>query len=605
MKKILFVTLATVFTFAINAQNNLGLQGTTPLITTGDLIIKANNSNFGPSKPAAPPSNKPLDPRVSILGAAGQDGIVVRASTSASFNGYAGFFSNTNLGGAPSPKFGVYGETVSSPGAYSLTNYGGYFKATANTPVDNVFGVAGVVESCGPSYAVYGEVIDKAGCPSFVTPKWAGYFKGNTNVTGNFMLGGAFMPNNNAGTVGFILKSNGANVAPSWIDPLTIATPNAWKLNGNSNADGSSFVGTTTPVDLVFKTNNKEALRINRISGSTKFISSDIISAEFTNSNPNGNYINISSALPNFPNINSKAGINFILGTFSQFPSLDFAGGITMDNNFGMQINSISNIKLASGNSIVLNSGNTKSVIISNGKIGIGLDNGQTPLDVLHIKTVLPNTSGILFNNLNSNSPTLELSDKFLTVNANGEMILAKNTNANAINSIQAGNNVTINGAGTTASPYIINANLPNAPIVNWTASTVGSDNITNTNTGGVVIGSGLQVLPSGYKLYVENGILTEKVKVALKSSVNWADYVFNKDYKLKPLAEVEQFVTTNKHLPGVPSATQLVNEGGIDVAQMLSKQMEKIEELTLYLIELNKKVEKLEKENATLKANK
>jgi trimeric autotransporter adhesin len=102
--------------------------------------------------------------------------------------------------------------------------------------------------------------------------------------------------------------------------------------------------------------------------------------------------------------------------------------------------------------------------------------------------------------------------------------------------------------------------------------------------------------LPTGYKLYVADGILAEKVKVALKSGVNWADYVFAKNYNLMPLQEVETFVNKNKHLPGVQSAEELIKDGGIDVNKMFAKQMEKIEELTLYIIEQNKKLEALEK---------
>ncbi len=118
-----------------------------------------------------------------------------------------------------------------------------------------------------------------------------------------------------------------------------------------------------------------------------------------------------------------------------------------------------------------------------------------------------------------------------------------------------------------------------------------------------VLIGNPATVtLPSGYKLYVETGILTEKLKVALKSSAHWADYVFAPGYQLKPLQEVERFVQANKHLPGLPSGEQLVKEGGIDVNQMLAKQMEKIEELTLYMIELSKEMDQLKKENTALR---
>ena len=117
----------------------------------------------------------------------------------------------------------------------------------------------------------------------------------------------------------------------------------------------------------------------------------------------------------------------------------------------------------------------------------------------------------------------------------------------------------------------------------------------------------GMGVLPSemattsDYTLYVAKGILTERVKVALRSSSDWADYVFADDYALKPLEEVEAFIDENQHLPGVPSAEE-VAASGIDVASMDAKLLEKIEELTLYTIEqqklidaLSKKIEELE----------
>lgn len=83
-----------------------------------------------------------------------------------------------------------------------------------------------------------------------------------------------------------------------------------------------------------------------------------------------------------------------------------------------------------------------------------------------------------------------------------------------------------------------------------------------------------------------------------------WADYVFASNYKLQPLSEVEKFIQENKHLPNIPSEKEIL-ENGIDVAQMQEKHMQKIEELTLYVIELekqNKKLqEKLEKIEALL----
>ena len=100
--------------------------------------------------------------------------------------------------------------------------------------------------------------------------------------------------------------------------------------------------------------------------------------------------------------------------------------------------------------------------------------------------------------------------------------------------------------------------------------------------------------LYTNYKLFVTGGILADEVRVALSSGGTWADYVFEDDYKLKTLSEVEQFINQNGHLPNVPSAEQ-VKEEGINVAEMARIQQEKIEELTLYIIELNKKLEILE----------
>lgn len=105
-----------------------------------------------------------------------------------------------------------------------------------------------------------------------------------------------------------------------------------------------------------------------------------------------------------------------------------------------------------------------------------------------------------------------------------------------------------------------------------------------------------------GYNLLVKGGILTEKVKVALASSADWADYVFEPSYNLLSLEEVETFTKENKHLPNVPSAEEM-GENGLDVAQTSKMFMEKIEELTLYMIELNKDVKTLKAENAMLKA--
>lgn len=117
-------------------------------------------------------------------------------------------------------------------------------------------------------------------------------------------------------------------------------------------------------------------------------------------------------------------------------------------------------------------------------------------------------------------------------------------------------------------------------------------------NSGAVAIGvdaggSGV-VVPSGYLLAVKGKVICEEVKVKLYSS-GWPDYVFSKNYNLKSLIEVENFINKNHHLPDMPSAKELEQNEGLSVSEMLTKQQEKIEELTLYLIEQHKTIKLLE----------
>ncbi len=113
----------------------------------------------------------------------------------------------------------------------------------------------------------------------------------------------------------------------------------------------------------------------------------------------------------------------------------------------------------------------------------------------------------------------------------------------------------------------------------------------------------GLQTIntPGNYKLYVEDGILTERVKIATINSADWADYVFEEDYKMHSFKELKAFVQEHKHLPNVPSA-QEVEENGYELHQMDIKLLEKIEELYLLTIQLNEEKDELAKENKLLK---
>lgn len=99
----------------------------------------------------------------------------------------------------------------------------------------------------------------------------------------------------------------------------------------------------------------------------------------------------------------------------------------------------------------------------------------------------------------------------------------------------------------------------------------------------------------STYRLFVKDGIRTEKVKVDIASVNGWADFVFKDGYNLMPLEKVEAFIKENQHLPEIPSEKQVVEQGGIELKEMNVKLLQKIEELTLHLIEQNKRIKELE----------
>jgi hypothetical protein len=112
----------------------------------------------------------------------------------------------------------------------------------------------------------------------------------------------------------------------------------------------------------------------------------------------------------------------------------------------------------------------------------------------------------------------------------------------------------------------------------------------------GIVVGTGVSI-PSGssYKMAVGGGILTEKIRVATNGTTFWADYVFEPNFKLRSLSEVAKYIKLNKHLPDIPSTAE-VTQNGIDLAETQALLLQKVEELTLYVIEQDKQIKKLEK---------
>lgn len=168
------------------------------------------------------------------------------------------------------------------------------------------------------------------------------------------------------------------------------------------------------------------------------------------------------------------------------------------------------------------------------------------------------------------------------------------NTTAQSYSSLVVGRFNTISG---TAGSWV--ATDPLFVIGNGASAVAASNALTVFKNGKTLIGNpnlaGFMGTPDGYLLFVQQGILAEKVKVAVATTAYWSDYVFDEKYKLKSIEDLESFVKTNKHLPNIPSAEEVVKDG-IDMATMDAKLLEKIEELSLYIIQQNKRIEALEK---------
>lgn len=112
-------------------------------------------------------------------------------------------------------------------------------------------------------------------------------------------------------------------------------------------------------------------------------------------------------------------------------------------------------------------------------------------------------------------------------------------------------------------------------------------------NDGSLTIGAGKQ---SGYKLAVNGLIRAKEVRV----NTGWSDFVFEEDYALPTLSEVESHIKTYGHLPSIPSAAEVESEG-VELGGISSKLLQKIEELTLYVIAQEKRIAALEAENKAL----
>lgn len=160
----------------------------------------------------------------------------------------------------------------------------------------------------------------------------------------------------------------------------------------------------------------------------------------------------------------------------------------------------------------------------------------------------------------------------------------------NAVLRTDQGASIELRGDGT---PYI---DFSNNSVSDYNVRLILNQNNILEIDGDVGIGT---PTTNGYKLAVAGNVVAEEIVVKLKG--NWPDYVFNEKYEKLEIKELENYISENGHLPKIPDAEKVRKEG-INISEIQAKLLEKIEELTLYLIEQDKKIEKLENDYELLK---
>lgn len=161
------------------------------------------------------------------------------------------------------------------------------------------------------------------------------------------------------------------------------------------------------------------------------------------------------------------------------------------------------------------------------------------------------------------------------------------------------GGGAIINDVGGSMNFYTFKSNSLGQPMSDVTVQGLFAMRI--RNNGRVEIGPYQLKTTSPYdndlttptRLSVDGRIVAKEVVVSVTDF--WPDYVFGDNYKLMPLNKLETYIGSNHHLPGFKPASEM-EENGIQLSETVKAQMEKIEELTLYIIEQNKKIESLEK---------
>jgi hypothetical protein len=369
---------------------------------------------------------------------------------------------------------------------------------------------------------------------------------------------------------------------------LIPAGSNDWNITGNHGEAG--FIGTLDSVDFVVKSHSAEAMRVSA-NGNIHFNS------------------NISDDSLSFNDTSAYQDTYRMVG-------VDHSGHMKLLNQNISNSGIIGNPQVyCSGIYTAQNWQDIICALVTYDDVGIGTNNYPTAkLDVYGNGTT-SSTYALKINDHSSNPLLAIRDDGFVGIGTTSP----SNTNATQKLEIDGGDFMVkgvnnFNQPGRVAYAYIGDQNnyimainggtIGTATYVGGLAMGVygnsSSDLFYLTSiSGSLSIGIGTNSIPTGCKLAVNGLVYATELKVKLYA--DWPDFVFTKDHPLMELSDLDKYIDKYQHLPNIPSANEIKKEG-INLGEMQTRQMEKTEELYLYVIKIEKEIQELKKENEALK---